>query len=188
VKYKKTRSYFRTCTFIIFLFTSCVHTKKTNTPSEALDPCFEKKEDWKVSKTLYPSGVVSSCILTSADGKPGQYHIDFYENGIKKREGHHGHVSNKDISTGMDIGTWYEYDEQGRLTTETTYNNDVFEKATIDIIRYYPNAKIKSVEKYNNHALYQTEMKKLGEWKFFDEHGKLIKTENYQPLPIKKPE
>jgi hypothetical protein len=101
--------------------------------------------------------------------------VEYYPNGKVRLKGYHGHYANKEISTDYYLGTWYYYNQNGKLHHSILYHNDLPNKAFILKKEYYPNGKLKSVEKYNNYDLYQSEKKKLGKWKYFDKHGKLIK-------------
>jgi hypothetical protein len=137
-------------------------------------------ENDTINKTYYPNQKLESCIIKYEHGDTTTYHLSFYENGVIKEKGYHGNVSNKDVNTKMNLGTWYNYDQNGILLTATTYNNLVFRKATIQVKRYYSNGRISAIEWYNNHVLYETDIKEIGVWTFYNKMGKLTKR-------IKKP-
>ncbi|TCD01391.1 hypothetical protein EZ437_11635 [Pedobacter psychroterrae] len=101
--------------------------------------------------------------------------VEYHPNGKVRLKGYHGHYANKEISTDYYLGTWYYYNPNGTLHHSIYYHNHLPGKAFILKKEYYPNGKVKSIEKYNNYDLYQSEEKKLGKWQYFDNNGKLIK-------------
>lgn len=105
--------------------------------------------------------------------------VEYYPNGKIKKKGYHGHYANKEISTDYYLGTWYYYNQNGTLHHSIYYHNDLPSKAFILKKEYHSNGKVKSIEKYNNYDLYQTEEKKLGKWQYFDSNGKLIREINH---------
>lgn len=105
--------------------------------------------------------------------------IEYHSNGKVSAKGYHGHYANKEISTDYYLGTWYYYNRDGILHRSIYYHNDVPSKAFILQKDYYPNGKLKSIKKYNNYDLYQTERKRLGKWQYFDPNGKPIQTVRY---------
>ncbi|MFH6957478.1 hypothetical protein ACHRV1_08730 [Flavobacterium aquidurense] len=104
---------------------------------------------------------------------------NYYPNGKIKEKGYQGYYENKDIATGTFIGTWYLYDQKGKIIQSVYYHNDVVSKAYIEKKKYYPNGKIKSIEKFNNYELYESEIDSIGTWQYFDQYGKLIKKVNH---------
>jgi hypothetical protein len=139
--------------------------------------CAVKTGDASVSLTRFQSGRLAACIVRDKDevSNVTERHFYFYDNGLIKETGYQGRVSNIDISANSTIGTWYEFDHVGKLTKLTTYNNDIFRKASIDVVRYYSNGTIKAIEKYNNHVLYETDEVPIGVWKLYDERGKVVR-------------
>lgn len=105
--------------------------------------------------------------------------VEYYPNGKVRLKGYHGFYANKEISTNYYLGTWYYYNQNGTLHQSIYYHNDLPSKAFIIKKEYYPNGKLKSIEKYNNYDLYQSEKKKLGKWQYFDSNGKLMKEVQY---------
>lgn len=101
--------------------------------------------------------------------------VNYYPNGKIKEKGYQGYYENKEISTGMYIGTWRYYNENGRLVQSIYYQNDVPAKAYIEKTNYHPNGKVSSVERFNNYELYQSEVDSIGTWKYYDSTGKLIR-------------
>ena len=101
--------------------------------------------------------------------------VEYYSNGKVRLKGYHGHYANKEISTDYYLGTWYYYNQNGTLHHSIYYHNDLPSKSFILKKEYYPNGKVKSIEKYNNYDLYQSEEKKMGKWRYFDSNGKLMK-------------
>jgi hypothetical protein len=132
-------------------------------------------ENDTISKTYYPNHKLEGCIIRYERGDTTTYHLSFYENGVIKEKGYHGNVSNKDVNTKMNLGTWYKYDQNGTLVTTTTYNNLVFKKATIQIKKYYSNGRISAIEWYNNHILYETDSREIGIWTYYNKMGKQTK-------------
>lgn len=101
--------------------------------------------------------------------------VEYYPNRKVRLKGYHGHYANQEISTDYYLGTWYYYNQNGTLQQSIYYHNDLPSKAFILKKEYYPNGKVKSIKKYNNYDLYQSEEKKLGKWQYFDSNGKLMK-------------
>lgn len=101
--------------------------------------------------------------------------ITYHPNGKIKEEGYQGHYSNQFISTGTYIGEWNTFDPMGKRIQSIYYYNDIPSKAFIEIKKYHQNGLIKSMEKFNNYELYESEIDSIGTWKYFDSKGKLIK-------------
>jgi hypothetical protein len=101
--------------------------------------------------------------------------VSYHANGKVKERGYQGHYANKLISTGAYVGTWNTYDKNGRLIQSVYYHNDIPAKAYIEKKKYYPNGIVKSMERFNNYELYESEIDARGTWKYFDNRGKLIK-------------
>lgn len=66
-------------------------------------------------------------------------------------------------------GLWISYYENGLKWSETVYSAG---NKNGHSITFYPNGKIRYVGEYTNDD-------KSGEWKFYDEAGNVVKTENY---------
>jgi MORN repeat variant len=130
-----------------------------------------------ILKKYYPNLRLSYCIIKEDTNDSKELHIDFYANGKVKEKGYQDLVSNKDVQTKSSIGTWQAYDSTGVLLKETKYNNAVFDSASIEVKRYFQNGKVKVIELYNNYILYETEMKKIGVWQYYNEKGDLVKKE-----------
>jgi MORN repeat variant len=139
--------------------------------------CTVKRGDTSVTLFHFPSGSLSTCIVqvdnAARDVTERQFH--FHDNGRIRGTGYQGRVNNGDISANSSVGTWYEFDREGRIEKSTTYNNDVFSKAFIGVRHYHPNGQLKAIEKYNNYILYETEEKPIGEWRWYDDRGKLVR-------------
>lgn len=101
--------------------------------------------------------------------------VNYYPNGKIKEKGYQGYYENKDISTGMYLGTWRYYNENGQLVQSIYYKNDVPARAYIEKTNYHPNGKVSSVERFSNYELYESEVDSIGTWKYYDSTGKLIK-------------
>jgi YD repeat-containing protein len=164
--------------FLFLLSFGCRESAKRNNLPEPGNIAIANtvREEDTLFKTYYPGGVLASCIIKKDSGDIREYHISFYENGMVKEKGHQGYVANKDVATNTSVGVWYAYDSTGRLVSETVYNNDIFAKASIEVRRYHVNGTVSAIEKYNNYILYETEKKQVGEWKYFNEQGKMVKT------------
>lgn len=100
----------------------------------------------------------------------------YHPNGKIKQRGYQGYYSDQGISTGTFVGTWNTYDPNGKLLESIYYHNGTITQAYILKKKYHPNGKIKSVEKFNNYELYESEIHAIGTWQYFDATGKLIKT------------
>jgi hypothetical protein len=138
------------------------------------------KNNDTTSKTFYANGKMKDIVVKKDTGDCTLQYIFFYENGNLKETGCQGNVSNKDINTGMSVGTWYFYDSLKRLDSSIYYNNDVLGKDFIEKKRYYKNGVIKSIERYNNYELYETEVDSISIWKFYNKYGKLTHVINHQ--------
>jgi len=99
-----------------------------------------------------------------------------YKNGKIKERGYQGYYEDQNISTGTAVGTWEYFDVHGKLIKSIYYHNDVPSKAFIEKTDYHPNGKVRSIEKFNNYELYESEKRSTGTWKYFNSSGKLIKT------------
>lgn len=130
-------------------------------------------------KTLYKNGIIKDLILVKDSLGSKELHLSFYESSNLKCKGLQGNISNKDISTGASLGTWFYYDFNKNLDSTIYYNNAVFGKDFIEKKRFYKNGTIKSIERYNNYILYENELDSIGEWKYYDKKGKLIKSKKY---------
>lgn len=101
--------------------------------------------------------------------------ITYHPNGKIKEKGYQGYYSNQLISTGTYIGEWNTFDPKGKRIQSIYYYNDIPSKAFIEIKKYHQNGLVKSIEKFNNYELYESEIDSIGTWKYFDSNGKLIK-------------
>ena len=133
-----------------------------------------------ISKILYPNGKLKYLIIHKDSADCKELHLSFYENGNIKEKGCQGNVSNADVNTGMSVGIWYYYDSlNNHIDSSIYYNNDIVAKAYIEKRRYFNNGQVKSIERYNNYDLYETDIKPIGSWKVYNDKGKLIKTLNH---------
>jgi len=105
--------------------------------------------------------------------------VTYHPNGKIKEKGYQGYYADQQISTGAFVGMWYRYNLQGQLIQSTYYHNNIFNKAFIEVKKYHFNGKVKSIERFNNYELYETDAKAIGQWKYFDKNGKLIKAIQY---------
>jgi|GEM_PF-1949956 len=117
----------------------------------------------------------NSGINYQADTTRKRLVVEYYPDGKVRLKGYHGHYANREISTNYYLGTWYYYEENGTLRHSIHYHNDLPDKAFILKKEYHNNGKVKSIEKYNNYDLYESEERKWGKWQYFDRNGKLIK-------------
>jgi YD repeat-containing protein len=172
---------FKIC-FLFLLHIGCRESVKKNNLPEPGNIAITNTvpEEDTLSKTYYPGGSLASCIIKKDSAGIKEYHVSFYENGIVKEKGHQGYVANKEVATNTSVGVWYTYDSAGRLVSETIYNNDTFAKASIEVKKYHSNGTVSTIEKYNNYILYEIEKKQIGEWKYFNEQGKLVKAVAHQ--------
>jgi len=120
-----------------------------------------------------------SALCQTTPGKPKitdrHLVVSYYPNGKIREKGYQGYYTDKDISTGMFMGTWNRYDSSGKLIQSVYYHNDIISKAYIQKKKYYPNGKVKSIELFNNYELYESEIDSIGTWKYFDPQGRLVK-------------
>ena len=109
--------------------------------------------------------------------------IDYYKNGKVKEHGYQGIFE----AQGIPVGVCAEYDSLGNLNRTKNYiylaqkdDNDIF--TYIIESEYYDNGNPKWEKKYTNHVFcdFPEEYKEpIGTWQYYDENGKLIKTEKY---------
>lgn len=71
---------------------------------------------------------------------------------------------------GRGQGTWINYYENGHLKEVGNYNENRVEGP---IKKYHPNGQLAAKGTYRDWRIH------VGEWKFYDTNGQLIKTENY---------
>ncbi|OMQ13501.1 hypothetical protein [[Flexibacter] sp. ATCC 35103] len=148
-----------------------------DTLDKAKDVLGKKKDT--LSKTLYKNGMIKDLILAKDSLGSKELHLSFYENNNLKYKGLQGNISNKEISTGASLETWFYYDINKNLDSTIYYNNSVYGKDFIEKKRFYNNGTIKSIERYNNYILYENELDSIGEWKYYNKEGKLIKSKKY---------
>ena len=110
----------------------------------------------------------------------GVMYWDYYPNGQLK-----GHWINKGLYGGNFSTYSVNYDSLGHKTEETNWEhlypkwgtsyNDTFSVATTR--KYYKNGKLKSLTKTKSFS--ESESYRCGTWIYYDEQGKVIKTEKY---------
>ena len=162
---------------LIFCFLNC--NKKTEQPKNIQKREIYVQKNDTISKTLYPNKKIKELIIKIDSIPSGELHLLFYENGNLKEKGYQGIIENESISTGMSIGTWYYYDSLKRLDSTIFFHNEKFGKDFIEVKRYFKTGKLKAIEKYNNHILYQNAIDSIGIWTTYDSLGKVIKSVNY---------
>ena len=106
--------------------------------------------------------------------------IKYHPNGRIREKGYQGYYSNNIVSTGTYVGTWNTYNPKGILIKSIYYHNDIPSKAFIQKKEYYPNGAIRSIKRFNNYELYESEIDSVGTWRYFDPKGKLIKKISYE--------
>ena len=122
--------------------------------------------------------------LNLAEERSNGYFEEHYENGQLKREGNY--------IDGKEDGLWEEYYHNGSLLSKVNYMNGKKEGI---LENYYINGQLKSRINYkegkengiielfhqNGELMlkgFSKDAMQIGEWKYYDEKGKLIKTEN----------
>lgn len=143
----------------------------------------EPSDSDTLSKAFYPDGKLQQLVLKKDSGDYRQQVLTYYVNGGLKEKGYQGHYEGKDISTGTYAGTWSYYDSTGKLKETIYYHNDEQPKAYIEKTRYYASGKVKAIERFNNYELYESDIDSIGDWKYFDEKGKLIRTIHHKNRP-----
>ncbi len=78
--------------------------------------------------------------------------------------------SYQDFQDGIGQGTWINYYENGNYKEIGTYQQN---KVKGPIKKYHPNGKLAAEGNYREWRI------RVGEWKYYDQKGNLIKTENY---------
>jgi len=152
-------------------------------PPSAAQQQQEQHNGDTISKTLFPNGRTEQLILKKDSSDFRQLIYTFYENGKIKEKGHQGYYSGKEVATGIYAGTWYRYDTTGKLMETTVYHNDEPAKAYIEKTRYYANGRPKAIERFSNYELYESDIDSIGDWKYFDEQGQLIRTVHHKSRP-----
>ncbi len=132
--------------------------------------------DDTLSKSVYDDGRLQQIILKKDSGECEKMVVAFYHNGNLKSKGCQGHYADKNTSTGMYVGVWTAFDSLGHLIATTYYHNDEPLKAFIEKTSYYTSGQRKSIERFNNYELYESDIDSIGDWKYYSENGKLIKT------------
>lgn len=144
----------------------------------------EPSDSDTLSKAFYPDGKLQQLVLKKDSGDYLKQVFTYYANGALKEKGYQGHYEGKDISTGIYTGTWSYYDSTtGKLKETVYYHNDEQSKAYIEKTIYYASGKIKATERFNNYELYESEIDSIGDWKYFNEKGQLIKTVHHKSRP-----
>lgn len=152
---------------------SCAGSKR-----ETIVPAIAGAEPRKSSDTVlaerFPDGRLRYLILATDSAGCRELHLAFYANGRLKSKGCQGTVTNMEVSTGMSVGTWSYFDSLSGIVDSTFfYDNSESAKAFIEKRTFYPDGQLKSVERFNNYILYETELQKKGAPKYYDEHGML---------------
>jgi antitoxin component YwqK of YwqJK toxin-antitoxin module len=129
-----------------------------------------------LSKNVYDDNRLQQIVLRKDSGECEKMVLTFYHNGNLKSKGCQGHYADKNTSTGMYVGVWAEFDSLGHLIGTTFYHNDEPLKAFIEKTTYYADGNRKSIERFNNYELYESDIDSIGDWKYYSEDGKLIKT------------
>lgn len=125
----------------------------------------EKSGKWKEYSYEHLTKVVNY-VEGKLTGKWKEYH----KNGKIRTKGNY--------KNGTPIGEWRWYYENGKLNSIQNRNSEGYLEGEYKV--YDGNGKIeiigwfKTFKKEN-----KVEVKKSGEWKYYDEQGKLIKTENF---------
>ena len=105
-----------------------------------------------------------------------EFYTQYYENGKIKALGYQGFFNGQ----GTSVGVHSSYDSLGYLTKTDNFIYPKKKRPYIIITEYYNNGKLKSEKMYVNHTIQESdEEEPIGTWKYYDENGKLIKTEKY---------
>jgi antitoxin component YwqK of YwqJK toxin-antitoxin module len=132
------------------------------------------KIDWR------PNGTIRTIKIYAIDSinYPFLYE-SFHENGILAEKGIYDEYHSPIVRTGL----WRYYDSTGILSKTENYIYPEKKRPYKIITEYYNNGKPKSAKMYINHAAitYESdEEEATGTWKYYDENGKIVKTEKYE--------
>lgn len=108
-----------------------------------------------------PSADTLSDNVQTVETNPNQ-HLEYHPNGALKIEG-------KLNDSGRRQGLWLSYYDNGIKWSESYYSNGDRDGHSIT---FFPNGAIRYVGEYKNDE-------KVGNWKFYDEEGNLVKEENF---------
>lgn len=103
------------------------------------------------------------------------YYEEYYPSGILKEKGVQGWYN----GMGTSLGTTYQYNLSGILTTTIRYHSASFDSAKITITEYYPEGRPKSIKEYKNFVQYEIDSIPIGLWQFYNTQGRLTQTELY---------
>jgi len=157
------------------------------------NPSYSK--DFLLSENYYPDSNnlqfalwVRDTIIITEDNpiQCNRYYTEYYENGKAREAGYQGSFSGQGIPVGMQ----QYYNDLGQLvqTQNFIYPKQKEEIATSDIFtyiivsEYYDNGKPKWEKVYSNNIFHESgpeDKRPIGTWKYYNENGKLIKTEKY---------
>jgi len=126
--------------------------------------------------------------IPEGPGALGGKSISYYENGQIKEE-----IQTKnEFGCWMDSGLFEYFDLKGNLTKTVYYDNwknedDGCHSTVHDITQkeFYIEGQLKS-EKHYQSAYEEGELNPVGEWKFYNEKGKTIRTKRYKRVYLKK--
>lgn len=128
----------------------------------------------------FADGGLRYLILARDSGECRELHQSFYANGRLKSSGCQGTVQNAEVSTGMSVGTWTYYDSlSGRVDSTFFYDNSASAKAYIEKKSFFANGRVRAVERFNNYVLYETEMRRIGVSRYYDEAGAEVRVEKH---------
>lgn len=160
----------------LFAFIKCKSADRQDIPQIKDTIAVSPGNSDTLSKSLYADGKPEEVILRKDSGACEKMVISFYPNGTIKTKGCQGSYSDKNISTGIFVGTWNTFDSSGHLKESVYYHNDEPAKAFIEKTSYYADGQRKSVERFNNYELYESEVDSIGEWKYYNNKGVLVNT------------
>lgn len=172
---------------LMLLLSVCIQCRSAGSdqaaPAQAVQQQKEQRNGDTLSKTLFPNGKIEQLVLKKDSGEFRQLIYTFYENGKIREKGHQGYYAGKETATGMYAGIWYRYDSTGTLQETILYHNDEPARAYIEKTYYHANGKPKVVGRFNNYELYESDIDSIGDWKYFNQQGQLIRTVHHKSRP-----
>lgn len=101
--------------------------------------------------------------------------LEYYEDGTLHRE--------EEYNKGNRSGLWTVYDQKGRVVSVQTWKYNLQKHVVTEWYEDESKAEIKASEGEIEHAQGNSSGRKMGEWKYWTEEGRLLRTETYGPGP-----
>ena len=134
--------------------------------SSLLIGCSAQEEDGPVIETNFDNDTITEekqePVQEIIEIVPGGAHQEYHPNGQLKIDGQYDKNSQR-------TGLWISYYENGEKWSESYYVEGVQDGHSLT---FFPNGQVRFVGEYKAGE-------RIGEWRFYDESGELVKTENF---------